>query len=73
MRFLETCYNILEFCAFLYIINNNGNIHRYAVNEFCAAEHGGTHFDAPYHFYHQGLKVSEIDVSKLFAKGILRL
>ncbi|XP_066255174.1 kynurenine formamidase-like isoform X2 [Euwallacea similis] len=43
----------------------------YSINEFCAAEHGGTHFDAPYHFFQQGLKVSEIDVSRLYAKGAL--
>ncbi|KAL1494444.1 hypothetical protein ABEB36_010042 [Hypothenemus hampei] len=43
----------------------------YSVNEFCAAEHGGTHFDAPYHFYQNGLKVSEIDGFRLFGKGAL--
>ncbi|XP_066140342.1 isatin hydrolase-like isoform X1 [Euwallacea fornicatus] len=43
----------------------------YSANEFCAAEHGGTHFDAPYHFFQQGLKVSEVDVSKLYTKGAL--
>uniref|UniRef100_A0AAR5Q0V7 Cyclase n=1 Tax=Dendroctonus ponderosae TaxID=77166 RepID=A0AAR5Q0V7_DENPD len=43
----------------------------YSVKEFCAAEHGGTHFDAPYHFYQEGIKVSEIPAQKLFAKGAL--
>ncbi|KAF7266547.1 hypothetical protein GWI33_020056 [Rhynchophorus ferrugineus] len=43
----------------------------YSVKEFCAAEHGGTHFDAPYHFYKEGWKVSEVPVDRLFAKGAL--
>ncbi|KAH1016574.1 hypothetical protein HUJ04_007774 [Dendroctonus ponderosae] len=45
----------------------------YSVKEFCAAEHGGTHFDAPYHFYQEGIKVSEIPAQKLFAKGCNQL
>ncbi|XP_066140343.1 kynurenine formamidase-like isoform X2 [Euwallacea fornicatus] len=48
-----------------------GDEYAYSANEFCAAEHGGTHFDAPYHFFQQGLKVSEVDVSKLYTKGAL--
>ncbi|CAH1135737.1 unnamed protein product [Ceutorhynchus assimilis] len=48
-------------------IENNG---LYSANEFCAAEHGGTHFDAPYHFYQKGWKVAEVPVTRLFAKGL---
>ncbi|ENN73210.1 hypothetical protein YQE_10189, partial [Dendroctonus ponderosae] len=49
----------------------SGDVYTYSVKEFCAAEHGGTHFDAPYHFYQEGIKVSEIPAQKLFAKGAL--
>ncbi|KAF2882733.1 hypothetical protein ILUMI_23466 [Ignelater luminosus] len=42
----------------------------YAANEFCAGEHGGTHFDAPYHFNKQGWKVAEIPLSRLIVRGV---
>lgn len=32
-------------------------------------EHGGTHFDAPYHFNRDGWKVADVPVSKLINKG----
>lgn len=38
---------------------------RYAANEFAAAEHGGTHLDAPYHFYKEGLHVGELPLKNL--------
>ncbi|KAJ8941469.1 hypothetical protein NQ318_015948, partial [Aromia moschata] len=41
----------------------------YAMSEFCAGEHGGTHFDAPYHFYENGWKVGDVSVDRLIAKG----
>ncbi|XP_030757664.1 uncharacterized protein LOC115883440 [Sitophilus oryzae] len=41
----------------------------YSVKEFCAAEHGGTHFDAPYHFNKNGWKVSEVPEYRLFSHG----
>ena len=37
----------------------------YAANAFSAAEHGGTHLDAPYHFARQGATVEEIPVERL--------
>lgn len=37
----------------------------YAANAFSAAEHGGTHLDAPYHFARQGATVDEIPVERL--------
>lgn len=43
----------------------------YASNKFCAAEHGGTHLDAPYHFYEKGWKVDEIPLSSLQGPGVL--
>lgn len=42
---------------------------RYAMNEFCAGEHGGTHLDAPIHFYQQGLTVADIPLSRLIVPG----
>ncbi|XP_050296912.1 isatin hydrolase-like isoform X3 [Anthonomus grandis grandis] len=41
----------------------------YSFKEFCVAEHGGTHFDAPYHFHQSGWKVGDVPLSRLFAKG----
>lgn len=38
-------------------------------NEFEAAEHGGTHIDAPYHFNKEGWKVDDIPFERFFGKG----
>ncbi|XP_045460557.1 kynurenine formamidase-like [Harmonia axyridis] len=43
----------------------------YASNEFQAAEHGGTHLDAPYHFDKEGWKVSDIPIQRFFANAIM--
>ncbi|KAJ8964867.1 hypothetical protein NQ317_006452, partial [Molorchus minor] len=51
--------------------NSNERGYWYAMNEFCAGEHGGTHFDAPYHFNKDGWKVGEVPIDKLVAKGAL--
>jgi kynurenine formamidase len=37
----------------------------YAANAFCAAEHGGTHLDAPVHFAQQGRTADEIPLEDL--------
>lgn len=37
----------------------------YAANVFAAAEHGGTHLDAPIHFYEHGMTVEQIPLSRL--------
>lgn len=37
----------------------------YAANAFSAAEHGGTHLDAPYHFARAGATVEEIGLDRL--------
>lgn len=42
-----------------------------AFNEFCMAEHLGTHLDAPYHFNQTGWKVHEIPLARLIAPGVL--
>ena len=42
----------------------------YAANRFCAAEHGGTHLDAPVHFSERGRAVDAIPVEQLIGVGI---
>ncbi|KAJ1529133.1 hypothetical protein ONE63_005944 [Megalurothrips usitatus] len=42
-----------------------------AFNEFCMAEHLGTHLDAPYHFNQSGWKVHEIPLHRFIARGVL--
>lgn len=41
----------------------------YAANEFEVSEHGGTHFDAPYHFNKEGWKVGDIPIDRFFVNG----
>lgn len=43
----------------------------YTANVFCAAEHGGTHLDAPIHFAEGGLSVEQIPLQDLIGPGIL--
>lgn len=43
----------------------------YAANRFCTAEHGGTHIDAPYHFYEKGLTVDAIPPERLMGPGVV--
>jgi kynurenine formamidase len=43
----------------------------YAANSFSAAEHGGTHIDAPIHFAEGTPSVDEIDLERLVAPGVL--
>ena len=37
----------------------------YAANKFCVPEHGGTHLDAPRHFFKYGLTVDQIPIDAL--------
>lgn len=54
------------------------NVHRgqtpkgyyYSANNFSAAEHGGTHIDAPVHFSEEGQPVDEIPLESLIGKAI---
>jgi kynurenine formamidase len=41
----------------------------YAANSFCAAEHGGTHIDAPVHFAQGMATVDQIPLDRLIAPG----
>jgi kynurenine formamidase len=42
----------------------------YAANRFCAAEHGGTHLDAPVHFSEKGKAADAIPVEQLIGVGV---
>jgi kynurenine formamidase len=42
----------------------------YAANDFSAAEHGGTHIDAPIHFADNGQYVDEIPLENLMGEAI---
>jgi kynurenine formamidase len=41
----------------------------YAANRFKCAEHGGTHIDAPIHFFEKGQTVDQIPVERLMGPG----
>lgn len=43
----------------------------YAANNFCMAEHGGTHIDAPVHFYEGRWSVDEIPLERLIGKAVV--
>jgi kynurenine formamidase len=43
----------------------------YAANDFSAAEHGGTHLDAPIHFARGGDKADEIPLRRLVGRGVV--
>jgi kynurenine formamidase len=43
----------------------------YAANAFCAAEHGGTHLDAPVHFAQEGRTADEIPLEDLIGDAVV--
>jgi kynurenine formamidase len=43
----------------------------YAANNFSAAEHGGTHLDAPIHFHEGGHASDEIPIEQLIGHGVV--
>lgn len=43
----------------------------YEAKRFCAAEHGGTHLDAPSHFWKGGAAADEIPLERLVAPGVV--
>ena len=43
----------------------------YSANRFRMAEHGGTHLDAPIHFFKDGETVDEIPLERLIAPGVV--
>jgi kynurenine formamidase len=53
---------------------NNGVTEKgyyYAANRFCAAEHGGTHVDAPIHFFDQRHTVDQIELERLIGEAVV--
>ncbi len=43
----------------------------YSANSFCSPEHGGTHIDAPIHFYENRNTVDNIPLEQLIAPGLV--
>jgi kynurenine formamidase len=43
----------------------------YAAGEFCAAEHGGTHLDAPIHFSETGQSAAEVPLRRLIGPAFV--
>lgn len=43
----------------------------YSANSFCSAEHGGTHLDAPIHFYAERQSVEKIPLNNLIGNAIV--
>ena len=43
----------------------------YSANRFCAAEHGGTHLDAPVHFSESGDTTDKVSLDRLIAPAIV--
>ncbi len=43
----------------------------YAANRFCSAEHGGTHIDAPIHFFEGRNTLDAIPLRQLIGRGAL--
>src|SRR5262249_2577931 len=43
----------------------------YEANDFCAAEHGGTHLDAPIHFAERGWTADEIPLDRLRGPAVV--
>lgn len=41
----------------------------YAANRFCSAEHGGTHIDAPIHFFERGNTLDGIPLRQMIGRG----
>lgn len=50
-------------------ITDNG--FHYSANSFCSAEHGGTHLDAPIHFYAERQSVEQIPLNNLIGKALV--
>jgi len=43
----------------------------YAANDFCAAEHGGTHLDAPIHFAERGWTADQVPLDRLIGAAVV--
>ena len=45
--------------------------YHYAANNFCTAEHGGTHLDAPVHFAKGAWTTDQIPVDRLIGRAVV--
>ena len=45
--------------------------YHYAANNFCTAEHGGTHLDAPVHFAKGGWTTDQIPLDRLIGRAVV--
>jgi kynurenine formamidase len=43
----------------------------YSANTFCTPEHGGTHLDAPVHFFEKGLTADKVPLQQLIAPAVV--
>jgi kynurenine formamidase len=43
----------------------------YTAKQYCAAEHGGTHVDAPIHFASGGLTIDQVELSRLIGAAVV--
>jgi kynurenine formamidase len=43
----------------------------YSANMLCTPEHGGTHLDAPYHFFEKGLTTDKVPLQQLIAPAVV--
>jgi kynurenine formamidase len=60
--------------GFVLELGNNGMTEKgyyYAANRFRAAEHGGTHVDAPIHFHDQRHTVDQIELTRLVGEAVV--
>jgi kynurenine formamidase len=43
----------------------------YSANALCTPEHGGTHLDAPFHFFEKGLTTDKVPLEQLIAPAVV--
>ena len=43
----------------------------YSANALCTPEHGGTHLDAPFHFFEKGLTTDKVPLQQLIAPAVV--
>ena len=43
----------------------------YSANTLCTPEHGGTHLDAPFHFFEKGLTTDQVPLQQLIAPAVV--
>jgi len=81
LKLVDLTYNFEENTIFwptadgFHLINEahgmTGKGYYYSSNKFSTAEHGGTHLDAPIHFYKDGISAEKIPLENLFGNAIV--